>query len=44
MNAPVNIENPWTMPLEAIDVSQPRLYQDDVWEDYFARRGADGSL
>jgi cytochrome P450 len=37
MNAPVNIENPWTMPLEAIDVSQPRLYQDDVWEDYFAR-------
>ncbi len=37
MNAPVNIENPWTMPLEAIDVSQPRLYQDDVWQDYFAR-------
>ena len=37
MNAPVNIENPWTMPLEAIDVSQPRLYQDDTWEDYFAR-------
>ena len=37
MNAPVNIENPWTMPLESIDVSQPRLYQDDTWEDYFAR-------
>ena len=37
MNAPVDIENPWTMPLESIDVSQPRLYQDDVWQDYFAR-------
>ena len=37
MNAPVNIDNPWTMPLEAIDVSQPRLYQDDNWQDYFAR-------
>jgi cytochrome P450 len=37
MNAPVNIENPWTMPLEAIDVSQPRLYQEDIWPDYFAR-------
>jgi cytochrome P450 len=37
MNAPVTVEDPWTMPLEAIDVSQPRLYQDDVWPDYFAR-------
>ena len=37
MNAPVNIDNPWTMPLDAIDVSQPRLYQDDTWPDYFAR-------
>jgi cytochrome P450 len=37
MNAPVNIENPWTMPLDAIDVSQPRLYQDDTWPDYFSR-------
>ena len=37
MNAPVNIEDPWTMPLERIDVSQPRLYQDDTWEGYFAR-------
>ena len=37
MNAPVNIDNPWTMPLEAIDVSQPSLYQNDTWEDYFAR-------
>ena len=26
-----------SMPLDAIDVSQPQLYQDDVWEPYFAR-------
>jgi cytochrome P450 len=37
MNAPVNIDDPATMPLERIDVSQPRLYQDDTWEGYFAR-------
>ena len=37
MNAPVHIEDPWTMPLEQIDVSQPRLYQDNIWESYFAR-------
>ena len=40
MNAPVNIasdENPWTMPLDQIDVSQPRLFQEDIWYDYFAR-------
>src|SRR5260370_38070705 len=26
-----------SIPLEAIDVSDPRLYQDDVWYPYFAR-------
>jgi cytochrome P450 len=26
-----------SLPLEQIDVSEPRLYQDDVWEPYFAR-------
>ena len=26
-----------TMPLDAIDVSDPHLYQDDVWYPYFAR-------
>ena len=30
-------DDPWTMPLERIDVADPRLYQDDVWESYFAR-------
>src|SRR5580704_10411754 len=40
MNAPVNIdprEDAWSLPLEKIDVSQPRLYQDDIWQPYFER-------
>ena len=40
MNAPVSMEplgNPWTMPIEQIDVSDPRIFQDDVWPDWFAR-------
>ncbi len=37
MNAPVSLDDAWTMPLDQIDVSQPRLYQDDTWEGYFAR-------
>jgi cytochrome P450 len=40
MNAPVNLEplgDPWTMPLEQIDVSDARLFQDDVWPGWFAR-------
>ena len=40
MNAPVSVdprEDAWSVPLETIDVSQPSLYQDDVWEPYFAR-------
>ncbi len=40
MNAPVHF-NPAadadTLPLDAIDVSNPRLYQDDVWHPYFER-------
>jgi cytochrome P450 len=30
-------DDPWTMPLRRIDVADPRLYKDDVWEPYFAR-------
>jgi cytochrome P450 len=30
-------DDPWTMPIERIDVADPRLYRDDVWEPYFAR-------
>ncbi len=29
--------DPWTMPLERVDVADPRLYQSDLWEPYFAR-------
>ena len=40
MNAPVSshpLGDPWTAPLETIDVSNPRIFQDDVWPDWFAR-------
>jgi cytochrome P450 len=40
MNAPFSPEalgDPWTTPIEQIDVSHARLYQADVWHDWFAR-------
>ncbi len=40
MNAPVSSEilaDPWTIPLDQIDVSDARLFQNDVWPDWFAR-------
>ena len=40
MNAPVAsppLGDPWTLPLEQIDVARPQLFQDDVWPDWFAR-------
>jgi cytochrome P450 len=40
MNAPVNADpakDAYAIPLEAIDVSDPQLYQDDTWYPYFAR-------
>ncbi len=40
MNAPVSVdprEDAYSIPLDEIDVSQPRLYQDDIWEPYFER-------
>ena len=37
MITPAPMDDPWTMPLDQIDVSDPKLYQDDVWEPYFAR-------
>jgi cytochrome P450 len=40
MNAPVSAdvrEVAWSIPLDRIDVGQPSLYQDDVWEPYFER-------
>ncbi len=35
MNAPVDLDRralAWSIPLDKIDVSDPRLYQDDVWQ------------
>jgi hypothetical protein len=41
MNAPLDDaaarSNANRVSLEAIDVSDPRLYQDDIWYPYFAR-------
>jgi cytochrome P450 len=40
MNAPVSFdprEDAWSTALDKLDVSQPRLYQDDIWEPYFER-------
>jgi cytochrome P450 len=40
MNAPVHFDaasDAFSMPLDQIDVSDPRLYQDDVYYPYFAR-------
>jgi hypothetical protein len=40
MNAPVSIDprdDAYAIPLDKIDVSQPRLYQDDTWYPYFER-------
>ena len=40
MNAPVIAEacgDPWSIPIDQIDVSDSRLFQDDIWPDWFAR-------
>jgi cytochrome P450 len=40
MNAPVSVdprEDAYAIPLDRIDVSQPRLYQEDIWYPYFER-------
>jgi cytochrome P450 len=40
MNAPVAsppLGDPWTLPLDQIDVARLQLFQDDVWPDWFAR-------
>jgi cytochrome P450 len=29
--------DPWTMPIDRIDVADARIFQDDVWPDWFAR-------
>ena len=40
MNAPVHfdpIADAYSLPLDAIDVSNPKLYQNDIWHPYFER-------
>jgi cytochrome P450 len=40
MNAPVDLDHralAYSMPLDKMDVSDPRLYYDDVWQPYFER-------
>ncbi|WP_428483974.1 cytochrome P450 [Rhodopila sp.] len=40
MNAPVGFEalaDPWTIPIDQIDVADARIFQDDVWPGWFAR-------
>ncbi|MAA74900.1 MAG: cytochrome P450 [Salinisphaeraceae bacterium] len=37
-------QDPWSMPLEDIDVSQPHLYRDDILWDYFARLRRDAPV
>jgi cytochrome P450 len=40
MNAPVNIDpraHAWSLPLDKLDLSDPQLYYDDVWQPYFER-------
>jgi cytochrome P450 len=33
----IDIPDPYTLPLDAIDVSRPDLYERDAWRPYFAR-------
>jgi cytochrome P450 len=39
MNAPVSVDraHAMSMPIEAIDVSDPGLFREDVWQPYFER-------
>ncbi|WP_428490148.1 cytochrome P450 [Rhodopila sp.] len=35
--SPEVLEDPWSTPLDRIDVTDARIFQDDVWPDWFAR-------
>ncbi len=40
MNAPIGTimrDKVWALPLDQVDVSSPKLYQDDCWQPYFER-------
>ena len=47
MNAPTRLDHETlaaTTPLDKFDVSDPKLYQDDVWEPYFRRLRAEAPV
>ncbi len=37
MNQAIELPDPWAIPIEQIDVSDPRLYEQDAWRPYFER-------
>ena len=37
-------DDPWSLPIEAIDVSDPALYQTDTWQPWFARLRRDAPV
>src|SRR3954452_17506369 len=40
MNAPVNLDaraHAWSLPLDKLDLSDPKLFHDDIWQPYFQR-------
>ena len=40
MNAPVNFDpraHAWSLPLDKLDLSDPGIFQDDIWHPYFER-------
>ena len=37
MNQEAKIQDPWSIPLESIDVSDPRLLAEDAWRPWFER-------
>ena len=47
MNAPVSpdvLGDPWTTPIDKIDVADPRIFQSDIWSDWFARLRRDDPI
>ena len=47
MNAPVNFDartHAWSLPLDKLDVSDPQLFYDDVWQPYFERHRKDAPV
>ncbi len=41
---PTQDADPWSLPITAIDVSDPALYRDDTWQPWFARLRRDAPV